>query len=110
MKKLITITCCFAFIVGVMTGCRRTEDNRKNDASTTPTTTMTSTNSTVPSSVETEPSTIPDSGFMPNDNENNGNGNVNPETNNGNTGIDGNMNKDTQRSRAYPPSSNGSIR
>ena len=64
MKKLITIACCFAFVAAALTGCRSSKNENKNDLNNAPTT-VTTTVSTAPNPEVTQPSTIPDSGYMP---------------------------------------------
>lgn len=89
MKKLITIVCCFALFIVVLTGCGNTDVDKATDTTTKTTTMVTepTTASTMPSTDATHPSTIPDSGFMPNNDGND----ANAENGSGNTTDDRTM-------------------
>lgn len=107
MKKLITIACCFAFVAAALSGCRRSSDNKRNDM-TVPS--MTSTNSTSPTTTVTQPSTIPDTGYMPENDHNSNTGNendLNANTNESNGNMNGTADNSTPRSRAHIPSVSG---
>ena len=113
MKKLIALVFCFALAVSILTACRRTEDKKTTDTTTTPSTVTTAptTHSTAPTTEATRPSgdhgteTIPDSGSMPNNDTDNGSGSTN-----GGTGMDSSMNNGTAQSRAHYPSIVGGSR
>jgi len=97
MKNLIAIAVCFALTACVLTGCRRAENNKTTDTTTTPSTvTMpTTTNSIAPTSEATQPTSnagiqdTPEASSMPN----NDNGDMNGSSENGQS-----------RSRAHYPS------
>jgi hypothetical protein len=106
MKKLITIACCFAFVAAALTGCRSSKNENKNDMNNAPTT-VTTTVSTAPNPEVTQPSTIPDSGYMPDNNENNDIDNGRQDSTNStdmNDRTEGNADNRTPRSNIGIPS------
>lgn len=104
MKKLITIACCFAFVAAALTGCRSSKNENKNDMNNG---TAATTGSTAPTTEVTDPSTIPDSGYMPDNNENNNIDNGPQDSTNStdmNDRTEGNADNGTPRSNIGIPS------
>jgi hypothetical protein len=104
MKKLITIACCFAFVAAALTGCRSSRNENKNDMNNG---TAATTGSTAPTTEVTHPSTIPDSGYMPDNSENNDIINGHQDSNNSadmNGGTEENADTGIPRSRSGIPS------
>ena len=97
MKKLITMAVCFALAGCVLTGCRRNENKKTTDTTTTPSTVTTphSTNSIAPSSESTMPTSNAATQDTPN-------ASSSPIDGNGDMG--GNPENGNARSRSHYPS------
>lgn len=97
MKKFITMVVCFALVACVLTGCRRRDDKKTTDTTTTHSTITThaTTSSIAPTSEVTQPTSntgiqdTPEASSMPND---------------GNGGMGGSTDNGEARSRAHYPS------
>ena len=106
MKKLIALAFCIALAISVLTACGGKKDHTPIDDTTSPTTVIPEP-SIIPSSTATQPSTIPDSGYMPNENNKNDNIDTHGDTANG---MGRSMDRGSTQSHTTPTSTIGKKR